>query len=159
MIFVILPSSWRTSSLGSIDVSHQRRATMTIQSLWDDFKMSEWRLTGCFIMLLKNNLMAIESQRLHPYLRMCTTASIYWQQGKCIHSNTHTHTLIDNCYIWICLLFMSVLRLQELSGEHDPRIQPAPVEAAPAPAVEHYQAQPPPPSGTIDRLSLMHHSL
>ena len=54
---------------------------------------------------------------------------------------------------------MSVLRLQELSGEHDPRIQPAPVEAAPAPVVEHYQAQPPPPSGTINRQSLRHHSL
>ena len=39
-------------------------------------------------------------------------------------------------------------RLQELSGEHDPRIQPPPIEAAPA--VEHYQAQPPLPSGRTD---------
>lgn len=47
---------------------------------------------------------------------------------------------------------MPMHRLQELSGEHDPRIQP-PVEAAPA--VEQYQAQPPPPSGTIDPLLIL----
>ena len=44
MIFVILQSSWRTSSLGNIDVIHQRRATMTTQSLREDLKMSEYKL-------------------------------------------------------------------------------------------------------------------
>ena len=65
----------------------------------------------------------------------------------CTHTHTHTHATILILEHTDCMLLSPLIhRLQELSGEHDPRIQPPAVE--PAPVIEHYQAQPPPPSGT-----------